>query len=114
MEAHRLGTLVGEAPSAGANGDVVRLDSLGGFFVLFTGMRVTRHDGQPFHVRGVVPQIRVTRTIEALRAGRDEELEVALADVRRRRPSGPLELPPKPAPEPLEDQIDDPGESSTG
>lgn len=104
VEAHRLGRLVGEAPSAGTNGDVVRLDSLGGLFVLFTGMRVTRHDGGPFHLRGVRPEIEVKRTIAGLRAGKDEELEVALADVRRRRPPGPLELPPEPQPEPLDDE----------
>jgi C-terminal processing protease CtpA/Prc len=114
VEAHRLGTLVGEAPTAGANGDVVRLDSLAGFFVLFTGMRVTRHDGGPFHLRGIAPQIRVTRTIAGLRAGRDEELEVALADVRRRRPAGPLELPPPPAPDPELEPLPEGEDGQTG
>ncbi len=82
VEAHDLGTIVGEEPSAGANGDIVRVDSLAGFFVVFSGMRVTRHDGRPFHVQGVAPQVEVTRTIEGLRAGKDEILDEALRLLR--------------------------------
>lgn len=81
VEAHDLGTLIG-SPSAGANGDIVRVDTLGGFFVVFTGMKVTRHDGSRFHGEGVRPEIAVTPTPEGLRSGRDEVLEAGLARVR--------------------------------
>jgi hypothetical protein len=101
VEAHALGTIVGEAPSAGANGDIVRVDSLAGLFVIFTGMRVTRHDGRRFHVQGVAPQVRVQRTVEGLRAGRDEVLDEALALVRRKIETSPVEI-PEPVPPPPE------------
>ncbi len=81
VEAHELGTLVG-TPTAGANGDIVRFDTLGGFFVVWTGMRVTRHDGSPFHRGGVRPDIEIHRTIAGLRAGRDEVLQAGLDVVR--------------------------------
>ena len=81
VESHDLGTLVGQA-SAGANGDIVRYDTLGGFFVIYSGMRVTRHDGSPFHRGGVHPDLEVHPTIAGLRAGRDEVLEAGLGVVR--------------------------------
>jgi Peptidase family S41 len=81
VEAHELGTLVGTT-TAGANGDVVRFDTLAGFFVIYSGMRVTRHDGSPFHQGGVRPQVEVHRTIAGLRAGRDEVLEAGLRVLR--------------------------------
>ncbi len=82
VEAHDLGTLVG-TPTAGANGDIVRFDTLGGFFVIYSGMRVTRHDGSSFHRGGVHPDVEVHRTIAGLRAGRDEVLEEGLRVVRK-------------------------------
>jgi hypothetical protein len=81
VEAHGLGTLVGTT-TAGANGDIVRFDTLAGFFAIWSGMRVTRHDGSPFHRGGVQPQVEVHRTIDGLRAGRDEVLEAGLHVVR--------------------------------
>lgn len=81
VEAHELGTLVGTT-TAGANGDIVRFDTLAGFFVIYSGMRVTRHDGSPFHEGGVKPQLEVHRTIAGLQAGRDEVLEAGLGVVR--------------------------------
>ncbi|MEM7157763.1 MAG: S41 family peptidase [Myxococcota bacterium] len=85
VESHELGTLVGQA-SAGANGDIVRFDTLGGFFVIYSGMRVTRHDGSPFHRGGVRPDLEVHPTIAGLRAGRDEVLEAGLEIVREAMP----------------------------
>jgi len=81
IEAHQLGTRVG-APTAGANGDIVRVDAAGGFFVIFTGMRVTRHDGTSFHRVGLAPELPVVPTLSGLRAGRDEVLEVGLSVAR--------------------------------
>lgn len=81
VEAHDLGTLVGTT-TAGANGDIVRFDTLAGFYVVYSGMRVTRHDGSPFHHGGVRPEVEVHRTIAGLRAGRDEVLEAGLRVLR--------------------------------
>jgi C-terminal processing protease CtpA/Prc len=41
-------------------------------------MRVTRHDGSPFHLAGVRPTVPVEPTVAGIRAGRDEVLERAL------------------------------------
>lgn len=74
----KLGEIFG-SPTAGANGNVNRLKLPSGLTVTFTGMRVTRHDGSPFHTIGVQPTVPVEPTIEGVRAGRDEVLERALA-----------------------------------
>ncbi|MCH9682745.1 MAG: hypothetical protein K0V04_15020 [Deltaproteobacteria bacterium] len=82
VEAHHLGTLVGTT-TAGANGDIVRFDTVAGFYVIYSGMRVTRHDGSPFHRGGVAPNVEIHRTVEGLRQGNDEVLEAGLDVVRR-------------------------------
>jgi C-terminal processing protease CtpA/Prc len=78
----KLGTVVGSA-TAGANGNVVRFPVPGGFTIMFTGMRVTGHDGKtPFHLAGVQPDVPAQPTIAGIRAGRDEVLERAVALIR--------------------------------
>ena len=80
----KLGTIIG-GTTAGANGNVVVFPVPGSFSVAFTGMRVTRHDGQtPHHLAGITPDIPVAPTLAGLRAGRDEVLERALVEVRRK------------------------------
>lgn len=80
----KLGTIVGST-TAGANGNVATFHVPGGFTVAFTGMRVTRHDGQtPHHLVGVKPDIPMAPTPAALRTGRDELLERALALIREK------------------------------
>ncbi len=75
----KLGTIVGST-TAGTNGNVATFHVPGGSTVAFTGMRVTRHDGRgPHHLIGVVPDILMAPTLAALRDGRDELLERALA-----------------------------------
>jgi hypothetical protein len=54
----------------------------GGFSIRFTGTKVTRIDGRQHHIVGVQPTHPVQRTLAGIRAGRDEELEVALDLVR--------------------------------
>ena len=69
--------------TAGTNGNVASFDVPGGFSIVFTGMRVTRHDGHsPFHIEGEKPDIRIEPTLVGLRAGRDEVLEHAVALLR--------------------------------
>ena len=78
----KLGTIVG-GTTAGTNGNVATFVVPSGFIVAFTGMRVTGHDGRtPYHLVGVRPDIQVTPTLAALRAGRDEALERAVALIR--------------------------------
>lgn len=81
VKTHGLGTLVGTA-TAGANGDIVRHDTLGGFYVIFSGMRVTRHDGTSFHNDGVPADVSAEPTIAGIVEGRDEVLERGLEVLR--------------------------------
>ena len=78
----KLGTIVG-GTTAGTNGNVASFVVPSGFIVAFTGMRVTGHDGRtPYHLVGVRPDIQVAPTLAALRNGRDEALERAVALIR--------------------------------
>jgi hypothetical protein len=79
----KLGTIIG-GNTAGTNGDIARFVTPGGYLIIFTGMRVTRHDGHSrFHLVGVPPDIEVTPTVAGLRAGRDEVLARAVEFIRR-------------------------------
>src|SRR5690606_20072607 len=49
VEHYRLGEIVG-ATTAGTNGNVAPFMLPGGFRVVFTGMRVLKHDGSPHHL----------------------------------------------------------------
>lgn len=78
VKEEQLGLIVGST-SAGTSGNIQGVRTPGDYFVRFTGMRVTRHDGHtPIHLIGTVPDVWVTPTIAGLRAGRDEVLERAL------------------------------------
>jgi hypothetical protein len=81
VEGYRLGAIVG-APTAGTNGNINPFAVPGGLRIIFTGMKVTRLDGRQHHLIGVQPTHPVSRTLAGIRAGRDEELEAALALVR--------------------------------
>jgi C-terminal processing protease CtpA/Prc len=70
--------------TAGTNGNVAMAALPGGYSLTFTGMRVTRHDGQSaFHLIGVQPDIPVVPTIAGLKEGKDEVLDRAVEIVRR-------------------------------
>lgn len=81
VRAHALGEIVGE-PTAGTNGNVNPFTLPGGFEITWTGMKVLASDGSPHHGVGVLPTVPCSRTIAGVRAGRDEQLEKALAIVR--------------------------------
>jgi C-terminal processing protease CtpA/Prc len=85
VEAYQLGEIVG-ANTAGTNGDVNSLDLPGGYRVVFTGMRVLKHDGSQHHLVGIHPTVPAERTIAGVRAGRDEVLEAALRSLASTRP----------------------------
>lgn len=83
MVAHyQLGDIVG-SPTAGALGNATRPDLLGGYTMIYTGMRVTQFDGSPVFTVGIAPTIPVTRTRQGIADGRDELLEHALENVRQ-------------------------------
>jgi C-terminal processing protease CtpA/Prc len=74
----KLGTIVG-GTTAGTNGNVATFEVPGGFRVSFTGMRVTRHDGQsPHHLIGVKPDVTIEPTIASIRDKHDVLLERAV------------------------------------
>jgi len=77
VASHRLGTIVG-ATTAGTNGNTANFSTPGGFAIVFTGMRVTQHDGTSHHLVGIRPDIPVSPTIDGLRSGHDEVLERGL------------------------------------
>jgi hypothetical protein len=54
---------------------------LGGYEVVWTGMKVLKHDGSQHHGVGVQPTVPVARTIEGITKGRDEVLERGIAVV---------------------------------
>ncbi|WP_340678998.1 S41 family peptidase [Paraglaciecola sp.] len=74
---YKLATIVGEA-TAGANGNINHIALPSGLGVVFTGMRVSKHDGTQHHLIGVKPDVEITRTLQAVKDGRDEYLEKAL------------------------------------
>lgn len=78
VEAYRIGAIVGDA-TAGTNGNVNPFALPGGYQVIWTGMRVVKHDGSAHHGVGIRPTVPVARTRAGVAAGRDEVLERALA-----------------------------------
>jgi C-terminal processing protease CtpA/Prc len=77
VEAYKLGQIAGET-TAGTNGNINILQLPGGYRVVFTGMKVLKHDGSRHHGVGIAPTVPVSPTIAGIRAGRDEQLEKAL------------------------------------
>ena len=70
-------TVVGRA-SAGTNGNITGVELPGRFGMTFTGMEVRNVDGSDFHARGVLPDVKVPRTVEALATGKDLDLQAAI------------------------------------
>ena len=77
VEYYKLAEIVGST-TAGTNGNVNRINLLGGIQINFTGMKVLKQDGSRYHGIGVKPTVPVERTIKGVREGRDEVLEKAL------------------------------------
>jgi hypothetical protein len=82
---HQLATIIGGV-TAGANGNIVRFTVPGQFMFIFTGMRVTGHDGsRQHHGVGITPDIALEPSLESIAAGRDDLLERALAVLAARK-----------------------------
>ena len=80
IEAYKLAEIVGE-PTAGTNGNVNPVVLLGQYTVVWTGMKVLKHDGSRHHGIGIQPTIPVARTIRGVAEKRDEQLERAITVV---------------------------------
>jgi C-terminal processing protease CtpA/Prc len=80
--AQKTGRVIGER-TGGVNGNVVAATLPSGLAYLFTGMRVTRHDGSDMHIEGFQPDDVVVPTLEGIRAGKDDVLERALFEATR-------------------------------
>ena len=78
---HKVAPIVG-GPTAGSNGGINVYVLPGGYRVSWTGMRATKRDGSPHHGVGVLPTVRVRRTVRAVAEGRDELVERALELVK--------------------------------
>jgi len=77
VEKYRWADTVGTV-TAGDNGSRNWSELPGGWTIHWTGQRVLKHDGSPFHGVGVKPTVEVRRTIEGIAAGRDEVVERAV------------------------------------
>ncbi len=77
VERYGLGEIVGEG-TAGTNGDIRSTSLPGSYRMIWTGLRVLRHDGSRYHGLGVEPTVRVERTLAGVRDGVDEALEAAV------------------------------------
>lgn len=75
---NQLAAIVGTA-SAGTEGDFMAFWLPGDVRCQFSGMRVLNQDGSQLQCLGIPPTIPVAHTPEGLAAGRDEDLERALA-----------------------------------
>jgi C-terminal processing protease CtpA/Prc len=84
VEAYGIADIVGRT-TAGTNGDVNPFILPGGFWVSWTGMKVTKHDGSQHHLVGIIPTVPVSRTIAAVREGRDEDLDRAIEIIQRQQ-----------------------------
>ncbi|MDX8363354.1 S41 family peptidase [Cytobacillus sp. IB215316] len=77
IEDNNLGYIVGQ-PTAGANGDVTESILPGHENIRFTGLKVVKSDGSQHHLIGIEPTHVVERTIEGIKAGKDEYIEKAI------------------------------------
>nr|WP_275695641.1 S41 family peptidase [Fredinandcohnia sp. SECRCQ15] len=81
FEGNNLGVLVG-VPTAGTNGSINLIKLPGDLGVWFTGMEALKVDGTQHHNIGVIPDINVNQTLEAIKQGRDEFVEAAIEQLK--------------------------------
>jgi C-terminal processing protease CtpA/Prc len=83
IEHYQLGEIVG-GPTAGANGNINPFILPGNLRVIYTGMKVVKHDGSQHHTIGIQPTVPMTRTIQGVMDGRDELFEKALEIIKNK------------------------------
>ncbi|WP_219134529.1 S41 family peptidase [Janthinobacterium sp. UMAB-60] len=69
--------------TAGADGNSSPFALPGGLSTLISGIGVFYPDRRPTQRVGIIPDIEVRPTLAGIRAGRDEVLEAAIAEIRR-------------------------------
>jgi hypothetical protein len=77
IEHYKLAEIIGST-TAGANGNINTVTTMGGFEFRWTGMKVLKHDDSQHHLVGIKPTIPMEPTIKGIREGRDELLERAI------------------------------------
>jgi C-terminal processing protease CtpA/Prc len=75
------GTRFVGSPTDGADGDVSYFFAPGSILIYFTGADVRWADGSQQQRIGLIPDVAVAPTIAGIRAGTDEVLERAVADL---------------------------------
>jgi C-terminal processing protease CtpA/Prc len=81
VEAYKLGTIIGQT-TAGTNGNITNLYLPGSYSIVWTGMKVLKHDHTQHHLVGIHPNITVNRTLKGVKEGRDEVLERAIEYIK--------------------------------
>src|SRR5215831_16464144 len=78
------GAIVVGSTTAGADGNVSPIPLPGGLSTAISGIGVFYPDKRPTQRVGIVPDIEVKPTIDGIRAGRDELLEAAIAEILKK------------------------------
>ena len=78
------GAKVVGSTTAGADGDVSDIRLPGGHHSMLSGIGIFTPDRQVTQGVGIQADITVQPTIKGIRAGRDEVLEAAMAEIRKR------------------------------
>ncbi len=82
VKVYQLAEIVGE-PTGGTNGAHNSIEIPGWYTIYWTGTRALNQDGSQFHGVGVQPTVPVSRTIAGIAAGRDEQLDTAVAIIKQ-------------------------------
>ncbi|MCX2584394.1 S41 family peptidase [Pedobacter sp. MR22-3] len=74
-------TIIG-TPSSGTNGNINVIYLPGKYTIAYTGMITKNADGSKHHLKGIIPDIILTPTIDGIRNGQDESLNLAIKIAR--------------------------------
>ena len=77
IDNYNLAITVGE-PTAGCNGNANWINLPCGYNIMWTGMKVLKHDGSQLHLIGFQPDYPVEKTMKGIKSGKDEVLEKAI------------------------------------
>jgi C-terminal processing protease CtpA/Prc len=75
-------TIVGST-TAGADGNISRIQLPGGLLTMISGIGIYYPDGTETQRVGIVPDIKVEPTIEGIKNGKDEVLEKAIEVINK-------------------------------
>lgn len=83
VDHYRLGTTIGSS-TAGTNGNI-NFTGVGKLQIIWTGMRVLKRDGSPYHGVGVEPDIVVQPFIKDIRSRKDAQLKAAVSHLKKQQ-----------------------------